>query len=379
MVSACLLRLSVGILLVLPSAGCRTTASSAPEPAVAATSIPEPAVTLQFDYAGAEAMLDALEADSLSDADIDRMLAVAGVRAVLDNVTRFIPDIGITEFRAAMKAFAPERTSSPDNRAFQIAETWERRARIRALLGALRADEDEMMRRTLAVLEPYKPNTGSLAIQVYFVAGGVSDGFVFDDRPEPALYANLTRAIGDLDGALVNMTHEAYHVMQKAAQRRAPGLATVADDLEGVPPVERFFAVTLLEGTASYVVDPRAFPGSGENIEATRERYHRNLEPQRIAENFALFDAILADLQDARITWDEAYERGFAGHNDARMYFVGYELTKAMVLHCGAECLRRSFERPPIEFFRQYVALAQEHAELRRFAPQSERLILGAT
>ena len=49
------------------------------------------AVTMRMDYAGAEALLGALGRDSLPDADVDDLLRVHGVRAMVDNVTRFIP------------------------------------------------------------------------------------------------------------------------------------------------------------------------------------------------------------------------------------------------------------------------------------------------
>lgn len=60
-----------------------------------AASEPHPTrVTLHLDYGGAEAILRALEQDSLSDVEVDALLRVHGARAMVDNVTRFIPRLG---------------------------------------------------------------------------------------------------------------------------------------------------------------------------------------------------------------------------------------------------------------------------------------------
>src|SRR5690348_14985651 len=57
-------------------------------------------VTLRLDFAGAEAIIRALERDALSDAEVDALLRVHGARAMVDNVTRFIPGLGVPEFRS---------------------------------------------------------------------------------------------------------------------------------------------------------------------------------------------------------------------------------------------------------------------------------------
>lgn len=333
-------------------------------------------VTLHLDYAGAEAILRALEQDSLSDAEVDALLRVHGARAMVDNVTRFIPRLGVPEFRSEIRAFARTKHTG-EHEEFQLAHTWRERSRVRGLVSAMRADESRIIRETLSLLEPYRTGTGPLSINVYFTASGVSDGFVFDDQREPAFYANLTRADGDLNEVVGNLAHEAYHVMQKAAQRRA-GLRAVADSTGALPEGERLLAVTLAEGVANYVVDPTCSPSvRAEQSRESVDRYLRNAKPRRIEKNFALFDEVLADLGAGRITWEEAYERGFTG-TDPRFYFVGYEMAKAIERHCGTACIPRLFQQPPVEFFRQYISLYHEHPEIRwRFAPETERYLMS--
>jgi hypothetical protein len=338
---------------------------------------PDPSVTLQLDYAGAEAIIAALEQDSLSEAEVDALLRVRGAGAMVANVTRFIPDLGVPEFRSEIRTFV-RRKRAGEYEAFQLSDAWKERWRARELISAIRADESEIARETLSLLEPYRPDTGPLSITAYFTAAGVSDGFVFDDRAEAAFYANLARARGDMDAVVGNVAHESYHVMQKAAQRRA-GLHAIADSTGAVPEGERLLVVTLAEGLANYVVDPTCSDSAGaERGSQAVERYVRNAQPKRVAENFALFDQVLADLRAGRITWEEAYDRGFSGTNDARFYFVGYEMAKAVERYCGTACIPRLFEQPPVEFFRQYLSLYREHPEIRgRFAPETERYVLG--
>lgn len=343
-----------------------------------AASGPEPGlVTLHLDYAGAEAIIRALEQDSLSDADVDALLRIHGVRAMVDNVTRFIPGLGIPEFRSEIRHFARSKKAG-EHHDFQLRDVWRERSRVRGLIRAIRVDESGIARETLSLLEPYRPDTGPLSITAHFTAGGVSDGFVFDDQARPAFYANLARAGGDLNAVVGNLAHESYHVMQKAAQRRA-GLHAVADSTGTLPDGERLLALTLSEGVANYVVDPTcAASFRAEQGPQSTERYLRNAQPARITENFALFDRVLADLRAGRITWDDAYQRGFSGNNDARFYFVGYEMAKAIERHCGTACISQLFEQPPVEFFRQYISLYREHPQIRwRFAPETERYLMS--
>ena len=189
---------------------------------------------------------------------------------------------------------------------------------------------------------------------------------------------NLSRVDGDSNVVVMNMAHEAYHVMQKAAQRRTPGLRVFADASETLPPAERLLAVTLAEGTANYVVDPTRSTAVGPGVEKLREGYRRNAAPERIAENFALFNTVLSDLRGGHITWDEAYERGFSGNNDDRFYSVGYEMAKALERYCGRRCIGKLFEKPPVEFFRQYIALYREHPEISsRFSRETKAFIVA--
>lgn len=332
-------------------------------------------VTLRFDYAGAEALLQALERDSLTDANVDSLLRVEGVRRMVDNVTYYIPTLGPTEFRRAIRRFVRTRRTAAEDRPFELDETWARRGQIRALLDSTRRNERAVFAQTLAELVPYQPATGPLDLAVFLVAGGVSTGFA--PPGQAAFYANLTRLEGDYVGLLWNVRHEAYHVMQHAALRRVPGLAPVVDQYDSLPVVERLLATVLLEGTAELVTDPTCTTARGPAIDRARDRFRRNMAPDQLRENFALLDTLLRQLPAGRVSWREAYRQGFA--DEARLYAVGYAMAREIERHCGAACVGRLFERPPVEFFREYVRLYRAHPEIvGRFAPATERL-LGAS
>jgi hypothetical protein len=331
-------------------------------------------VVLRLDYVGAEALINALERDSLSEVDVDSLLRIRGLCAMVDNVPRFVPEIGVSEFRKEIRAFVRTKKRGEYDGYFGLSDVWQGRAKIRALIAAIHANERNIVDETIPQLDRYRPDTGSVAITAYFVAGGVSDGFAFENDPT-SFYANLARADGDVNGVVLNMTHEAYHVMQFRAQERA-GIVPLSAATDTTPPVDRLFATTLSEGTATYVADPTRSTATGAGMESARQRYRRNAEPKRVAENFGRFDAVLTKLRDGRMTWKKAYTEGFTSENDASFYFVGYEMAKALERYCGRECIGRLFKNPPVEFFRQYIALYRTHPEITgRFSPETEMLI----
>jgi hypothetical protein len=324
-------------------------------------------ITMAFDYAGAEAILGALERDSLATADVDSLLRIHGVRATVDNVTRYFPKIGEPEFRQAIQSFVgTQRPPEGGEPYFQFDDVWRSRRQTRSLIRKLRENEAGFVSRILVDLAPSQPRTAPLAMKVFFVAGGVSDGFVPDSPGIASFYANLSRARGDYESVLSNAAHEAYHVMQKAAQRQVPGLRAVADSVERLPGAQRLLATVLAEGVAKYVVDPRA-------------GYGRRTSSRRVREDFAVFDTVLAGLRNGTISWDSASARGFTGAEDQRFYFVGYEMANAIERYCGRPCIARLFEEQPVEFFRQYFRLYREHPEIvGRFVTATEAF-LGST
>jgi hypothetical protein len=334
---------------------------------------------LRFDYTGAEALVQALSRDSLSDSDVDRLLAVPGVLAMVDNVTRFHPGVGRPEFRKVIKAYVLTRRELTRNgqRLFQFDAVVNAAPMIREIISQIKASEPEMVRRVAGRLTQYAPPTDKLALTVYFVAGGVSDGFVPDSAFSPAFYSNLARAEGDVAGAELVMTHEMFHVVQKAVAQHTPSLQAAVNHPEQLPPLEHLFAATLWEGSAMYVADPKRFAGQGSYGAMWRDRAIRNTTPARIRENFALFDSVAAELRAGRMRWSDVDRIGFSGdENDERFYAVGYLMAAAIDQYCGSRCIARLMERPPVEFFREYVSLYKKDSTIAgRFSQDTEKLL----
>jgi len=332
-------------------------------------------IQLRFDYGGARTLFAALNQRDLSPQDIAELYEVQGLAAMVDNVTRFIPEVTRREFAQHLLEFI-ETGKEPGHNGYVVwdfKQVLATRGEVEELISKLEASESQI-RTTLQELEPFRPNTGPLAITVYFVAGGVSDGFVPDRSREPALYVNLTRARGDLDGVVSNLTHEIYHVMQQTASRRA-GLGSIVDEPEKLELAQRLLATTLWEGSANYAADPRHLQGSGPYLEMWRDRFAQNTTPAKLAEQFALFETVLSDLQARRISWDDAYARGFAGPQSP-FYFVGYEMTRVIDQRCGRQCVRELFDESPAGFFRQYIEIYKRDASIRnRFSAGTEALI----
>ena len=358
-----------------PSAPACTPVQSRVEQLSAESSAPAPSpVVVRLNYAGAEGLVNALERDSLTDADVDSLLRIPGLCAMVDNVTRFFPEIGAPEFRQEIRRFAQTKKRGEYDGYFRFDEVWKARSAARALIAAIQTNQGTIVSEMISQLEPYRPDTGRLVVTAYFVVGGVSTGFAFENDPG-SLYANVVAADGDLNGVVLNLAHEAYHVMQVRAQQQA-GMDPRWLSSSTAVPIERLFGATLAEGTANYVADPTRWTAPGSNMERARERYRRNAEPNRVAKNFALLDDMLMQLQAGRTTWEKAYMEGFTSKNDDSFYFVGYEMTRAVEQYCGRECIGRLFKEPPVEFFRRYIALYHQHSDVRgRFSQKTEAII----
>ena len=232
-----------------------------------------------------------------------------------------------------------------------------------------------MIGAIVAKLLHYAPMAKDVTITVHFVAGGVSDGFLLENDPNLEFFIALGKGEQDLSGLKLNITHEAFHAVQKALGRNRRGMTNCVNDPNAGPLPLRMICTTLLEGTATFVADATKSRARGPYIDMWRSRYERNLTQNALADGFALFDRLLADLQDRSITWNDAYAKAFTPPNTPA-YFVGYEMARAIARYDGPAAIGALFEAAPADFFREYIRLYHSHPELRfRFSPGTERLI----
>ena len=328
-------------------------------------------IRLEFDYSAAELMVEAIDRPALSEAEARALLDNRGIAAMVRKTGVFSPGSTPQAFVADMRAFvATHRYPTGD---FALDWIYKYRAQVRELVSELRAGEEAMRSRIAGRLTRYAPRTGPVAIKVYFVAGGMSDGFVLDGDPELALFVALEKASGDRDGVEQNVTHELYHVLQKASAAGTPAAVSFASKLSSQPPLQQLLATTLWEGTANLAADARESQGEGPYASMWRERYARNLTPERRRENFQLFDSVVADLDQGKTDWQSAYRKGFS--EDSRFYFVGMEMAGALASARGTRYFEELFVRPPTRFFRDYFELSEADSSLLRFSASTRGVI----
>jgi hypothetical protein len=329
-------------------------------------------IRLEFDYSAAERMVDAVARKTLSEADAAALLENRGIAAMVKKTGVFSPASTPQVFVADMQAYvATKRKAKSD---FAIDWVYKQRRQVRGLVRGLRANEEAMRSRTVERLLPYAPLTGPVTIKVFFVAGGMSDGFVLDDDPELALFVALDKASGDRDGVEQNVAHEIYHALQKASVAQTPAAVNFAKTVSSQPALQQLLATTLWEGTANLAADARTTRGHGPYASMWRKRYVRNLTPERRRENFQLFDSVLAGLDQGRTDWKSTYRAGFTGE-DSRFYFVGMEMAGALSSARGHGYFEELFVRPPTTFFRDYFALCDADPSLLRFSGDTRRVI----
>jgi hypothetical protein len=331
-----------------------------------------PAIT--FDFSAVELLGAAYERTSISESDIDALLANRGIRAMVDNTIKYVPQ-PIELFRTSIREYVETRQITAGR--FGIRTSASRLPQAHAAMQAIRARELEIIDGLRATLAPLWPSVELPSATCHFVLAGASDGFVLDNDLQPDCFVALDRCEGahDIDGVIVNVAHELYHVGQKAARVRARLHNAV--NVATAPPLTRLLVTVLDEGSANYAVDPARMSGTGPYFSMWRERFVRNADPYQVAQNFALFDTIFAALDRGTMTWEAAYAEGFGGANDARLYFVGYQMMKAVHEAQGSSDVRGAFVRPPHLFFAEYVRLAREGRAAARFAPETETKLLA--
>jgi len=355
----------VSALVLLPLlAGCPRAGETTPHH-------PPSGFSLQMNYEGAEALIAVLEQRTVTDADINKLLAIHGVQAMVDNTTKYFPGDTRAVFRAAVKGFVTTRKSTIGH--FSLDESYERSSEIHALIAGLKADPN-LAGEIAEPLSRYMPPLGRFTVTVYGVSGGVSDGFVRDVETEPAFYIALNRADGDAHCVKLNITHELYHVIQKLARAKAFNPATAPEPV-------RLLSVIFDEGTATYVAEPMLgkpsfFRRSGPYTRMWRRSYEKNASPEKIAANFAEVDRLLSGLRSGSMTWKQASDVVFTGYGPGP-YFVGYEMAKAIDRNQGPARIASLLQQHPAAFFRAYIDVYRQNAAAvpARFSRETEAYI----
>lgn len=357
-------------LLLFVLVGCPTSSERAPRHSNG--------FSLLSNFEGAEALLDVLEQQKVTDAEIDKLLAIDSVGAMVDNTTKYIPGDTRDTFRAALSEFVTTRKSTIGH--FRLDESYEQSAEIRALIAEVKADPN-FVAEVAEPVDRYIPPLGQFTATMYGVVGGASDGFVRDNEAELSFYVALNRAEGDAQGLKLNIAHELYHVVQRVARASVPRLNAKVFDPKTASTPARLLRVIFEEGTATYVSEPvlgkdSFFRRGGPYARRWRASYEKNARPRKVRANFAEVDRLLSGLRSGSLTWEQAANAVFAGYGSGP-YFVGYEMAKAIDRRHGPARIASLLRQHPAAFFRAYIDLYRENpaAVPARFSKETEAYI----
>ena len=262
------------------------------------------------------------------------------------NTVKYVPGTPLDGYAAALGEVS--RTGRVQVDAYGLNDAVAQADSVANLLAALHRDEQAMSVRIAGRLAPHWPQgEAPVDITVHLVVGGASDGFVLDRETAPEFYIAIDKAGGDIAGLEQNVTHESVHVLQRQlGLRHCPQ----RPEIDQLPPLQRFHATVYEEGVANYLADPADIRGEGDYIAMWRGRYQRNATSERVRENAWLYNALHDGLRSGALSWDTAYQFGFFGNLDSRMYFVGREIAQRLD-RAGAAPLSKAFVCAPEAFF----------------------------
>jgi hypothetical protein len=329
---------------------------------------PVPAIKLTPDFGSAKAMVRLYQQGSVDKTEMDDLLAMEGIQAVLKQALRFNSDATVDEFRDGLRmSVAGEEVPRPDH--FQFNRIRERMVGIEKTMEWIENHPDDVSARVLALITPYSPVTEPLEVRFSVVLGGNSDGWATGG----VFHTALQYFGDDVEGLLVLVSHEIYHTVQNTFM--AP-LVHVEDTPLGR--VEELLQKTISEGTASYVCNPLNVEVGGSYIDWYSKKYQRNLN--RLKLNFDLFETLIyRAYHDPQVPLRDLYRIGFSGALESPAYFVGFAMAREIERTSGRSTLLELLQKPSAEFFAHYAAIAgREEGDAIPFSP-GFRDILKAT
>src|SRR2546425_474226 len=339
--------LAVIVLLVCPVPRDRSAASGNPGDGAA------PSIKLVFHFQAAKRVVELFDHSTVSDATLDELVRLEDVQAIIRQAARFDPHATEQELKRSLRT-AVEGGELPGD-LFQFQTVRARLADIRALLGHLEANRESLSAQVADRIRVYSPRQLDLEVNVHFVLGGSSDGWV----PKPrTFYVALQYFGADYEGLKTVMAHELFHVAQSEFMPPQPSSQLPPNAFKA----EGLLVATISEGTASMVGDPLRASGGGTYLRWFRDKFERNLA--RIDANFALFETLLYRLyHDPEANFEELYRLGFSGTWDSPLYFVGYRIGKAIEKYDGAEAIAHLLGQPCTALFLRYMSLYRQHQD----------------
>jgi len=307
---------------------------------------PPPAIKLIPDFASAKAMVRLYQQGSVDKAEMDNLLLMDGVRAVIAQAQRFDDGATAEVFESGLRlSVTGEEVPQPD--VFQFNSIRKKMTGIEKTMAWIENNPADMSKKVLKLISPYSPISKPLQVRFFVVLGGNSDGWTRDG----VFHTALQYFGDDVEGLQILLSHELYHIVQR--EFMSP-LVHDEDTKQGR--VEYLLQKTIWEGMASYVCNPLDVEGGGSYIEWYSKKYQRNLNHLKL--NFDLFETLVyRAYHDPDASLRDLYKIGFSGSLESPAYFVGFAMARDIETISGRETLLNLMQKPSAEFFAHYAEI----------------------
>ena len=223
------------------------------------------------------------------------------------------------------------------------------------------------------MLKQYVPAQFSAKLNVYFIFGGSSGGFAFDDNADD-VYVNLARFSKATSTDLAEtVAHELFHAVQShvmsSPPRPAPGAAQAAT---GPVWMNRLLYDLLQEGTAELLTHPVANRPASAHSARNVARIERNMG--RMSGLMTLLETTAFRLLHTpprdEDQYDGIYGLLFYGDYDEPAYDIGWTMASAIEKNDGRPAIFALLRSPPKQFILRYQQLAAADRALPRFSDE---------
>ncbi len=235
----------------------------------------------------------------------------------------------------------------------------------------------EMLNDSLEYLEKsihnnlisFLKNGDNKKITINLVVGGNSDGYTIDDN---TFNIELQYFSNDIEGAILLITHEVYHILQQRNEYNKTEFASILNTEKNQ--LYKILENLYMEGTASYIANPLLLKSSHKYSKFLQQKYNRNLN--KLNESFYLFESMLSMIEQKNANYELLYNLGYGGQWDSPMYFVGFEICRQLERVYGKYYIKKFIDMPSTFFIIEYIELyKKQNSVTYKFSTQTENWI----
>jgi hypothetical protein len=341
---------------------------------------PAAAHDVAIDSEAAKAVLVAVANPALTPAEARRIAQLPANKMVQRKVQTFsqlaTEDRFVEELLAAASGAELKGQSL-----FRLERTKRDREGALRTLAAIEQDRAAFVKWVADRVESFSPAGKPLALKGYLIAAGGPTGFAFGGSD---FYLNITHFPDDVEGAKAVTAHELYHAVQGAAVEAAgaPDYSFSEEALAAVKTkkardaylVDRYLYNLLTEGVAMYVGDPELLKDSKGAYSKWDLARLRTMQGRMDRLAIMLDVTLVALTSPEAVAYDDAYALGFYGE-DQPLYYLGYEMTKAIAKKKGTRRLGELITGSGCGFAREFLDAAQGNEEAPKLRERTRALI----